>query len=1821
CTTTQGIGRRGGLAGSGGGGGGAGGEGADGGAGGSGNPDGADGTNNEDTAPGGDGGNGGSGGNASPDGAKSWGGAIYFGEDCEVDMSDTIIANHATTTSLRIDPFDPNVGGDPNAFGPGTGGLPGTDGAAGGPGEAGSSTDPSSITTFGGGNYYDFGTKIKMTNCIIAGNTSEQHDGGGEYYAEESTAILNQSEFIGNRARYGAGQFYDPGCSIEAKDCEYAGNVAIRDGGGLFILYECSLDIDDSKFNGNLALGSGGGVYGGGEFDVLESTWYNNSTINIEDTEFYRNLAGFGGGLYWHGEDSEVTVSYSKFDDNTADTGGGLYFSRGAPTIIGCTITNNDATDTLAVDPTSISSYPIIGTIFGDVIYGGGGGIFCWSSDAKIEDCLISDNSSSGSGGGVYLGGDPSAPVLRNCLIKENSAAIDGGGIVANWFVEPTIANCSIINNMAYDSTDANRGRGGGLSCTYETKTTLIDSIIWDNRGNIGNQIAIGSDNEPIYLDRPATLTVSYSDIQGGRAAEAVHVEPGRTLNWLAGNINADPLFVGLNYLSQIEAGQTADSPCVDSGSDLAGNLGMDLYTTRTDRVADAGVVDIGYHSIVRGPEQELILVVVGPGTVQANPDTIDPSKTVYDADNQTYTFTYNSYRGDVVRFTATPDEGYRVKSWAGTNKDPSWNTNVNVLTVDGSQMVRVEFEQDITRNLLVPSQYRTIEEAVQVADQHGTNIIVGRGVHNVTSPGGIDFQGKNITLMSTDPDNPEVIANTIIDCNGARLNNVRAFHFHSGEDQNTKVIGFTIRNGYINGGNGLPGRYGIDTPGIDRPVPYELEPDDNPDPNQTPPRAERGATITGDGYGGGILCENGSSPTIKNCIITNCTVTGAHGGDGAPGWNPVPPGFDLSQLPDEWLFVPPTADPADPPETSGDGQWGGHAGTGEGNGYGGAIACLTGSCPIITNCIIRDNSALGGMGGDGGQGGSTSGGSESGGGSGGFALGDGIGGGIYSDNQSCPIITDSNFVNNVAATGIGGLGGATGDGGALDPPAQPGSIGFVLSFDGIAGGAAYFGDISDANFANCTFIDNKAYILGSYFDFLTNTNIPTFAYTRGGAIFAEINNTVILDDCNFTGNLGGAVYCSSGCTLDVDDCLFIQNTGAIDGGAIYIADRVHMDVNNSSFSSNSAIRDGGAVRSEGDADFTDCSFVGNLAGENGGAIEAYYNTNNPEVRVILRLNFNRCTFTGNQASLGTNGWGGGVHFQDFDARFMDCIFIGNIAKNGGALLLSGGDVTINGGFIDRNTATGGSGISAASTSNISLFLPIEIDLHAIFDSENYLAGLNLGGTGDVGSGRDIGGGIVCSDTQATIENCSLSNNVVEGLNGSGGAINFYGGFVEHSIKNCLLAGNSASVDGGAISCNLFAKPEIKNCTFSENRTNGMGGGIFCDWSSDATIIDSIFNDCNKGAIAEEDFGNTTVKYSLFYNNPDGDHILYDTINQEVHISSGTDLDNTNIEDDPLFVAGPFGKYYLSQLASDQAVDSPALNAGSDLAENLGLSDYTTRTDGQGDAETVDIGYHFIDHEGIPVYNLTAMVAGGRGTVQPTSGTYYAGMPVELTATSMPGWNVGQWFGTDNDASTAAINYVIMDSDKNVAVTFSQVRTLDVPGDYTNIYTAIQDANDGDIIIIAPGVYSYEPEQHPESDYITINNQAITIASTNPQDPCVVAATIIDGRFIMMNVGRDTVLNGLTITNSFENTEWFMDDPPAGAGNDGLPAPGFYGGGLALFGNASPTVLNCRFDRCFLRGVHGGNGNGNAGGDGWGGNGGWAGWAYGGAVYCGYNSN
>jgi predicted outer membrane repeat protein len=713
--------------------------------------------------------------------------------------------------------------------------------------------------------------------------------------------------------------------------------------------------------------------------------------------------------------------------------------------------------------------------------------------------------------------------------------------------------------------------------------------------------------------------------------------------------------------------------------------------------------------------------------------------------------------------------------------------------------------------------------------------------------------------------------------------------------------------------------------------------------------------------------------------------------------------------------------------------------------------------------------------------------------------------------------------------------------------------------------------------------------------------NITTL---RGGGNYYEYEGVADITACTISDNnavgqnafssvgLGGGEYYEVNCNAILNKCEFIGNYAGYDGGGQCFDWSCAVEVNDCKYAGNYAANDGGALKCKSNATLTNCSFGNNKADSDndgygyGGAMDAY------RPGTTLKVDFNNCSFSGNQAI-----YGGGFSSENFDANFIDCYFIGNTARDGGGLDLAYGDVFISGGAVKENSATDGDG-----------------------------------------------GGFNCWSTIAEIRNCTISDNFADGVypaGGSGGAINFYGGASAQAVFNCLITGNSAAVDGGAIFCSN-ATPEIGNCTFSGNLAGGYGGAIFSDFISNPNITDCIFEGCNSHAIHEEDFGgNAIVRYSLFYNNPDGDYydsgtrLVYKGAGQVGSIPGGSN----NLYGNPLFVSGDLGGYYLSQIAAGQGSNSPAINNGSDTAANLGLDTFTTRTDNVGDAGQVDRGYHYRDSAGVGTFQLTASVVGGHGSVAPTSGTYYAGTVVTLTATPNAGWRVKAWSGTDNDSSTATTNTVIMNSDRTVTVKFEQPKTLIVAvggggeGYYSTIQDAISDTKDGDTIVVYPGIYY--------GGYFGVSvyvDKSITIRSMHPDDPCCVAATIIDGyNEYQFNEGynnlgvtfgphtnADTILNGFTIQNcgGYWGTSIDGQRTPTNHPN-GYDGGMGYGAAIRVASGGGPVIKNCVIRDNLVIGGNAGNGVAATGPpDGFNaGRGGWGGYAWGGAIHCGTNSS
>jgi predicted outer membrane repeat protein len=129
-------------------------------------------------------------------------------------------------------------------------------------------------------------------------------------------------------------------------------------------------------------------------------------------------------------------------------------------------------------------------------------------------------------------------------------------------------------------------------------------------------------------------------------------------------------------------------------------------------------------------------------------------------------------------------------------------------------------------KNQLVPSQYPTIQAAVNAAAS-GDTIIISPGQYAGTGNTYITISGKFVKIRSINPSDPNIVAGTVLECYGAPANNSE---FYLNPGCSVVLDGLTIRDGYSN-------------------------------------------------TGGGAIYSNGSMAIIRNCVFRDCTAPNYDGG------------------------------------------------------------------------------------------------------------------------------------------------------------------------------------------------------------------------------------------------------------------------------------------------------------------------------------------------------------------------------------------------------------------------------------------------------------------------------------------------------------------------------------------------------------------------------------------------------------------------------------------------------------------------------------------------------------------------------------------------------------------------------------------------------------------------------------------------------------------------------------------------------------------------------------------------------------------------------
>ena len=162
----------------------------------------------------------------------------------------------------------------------------------------------------------------------------------------------------------------------------------------------------------------------------------------------------------------------------------------------------------------------------------------------------------------------------------------------------------------------------------------------------------------------------------------------------------------------------------------------------------------------------------------------------------------------------------------------------------------------------------------------------------------------------------------------------------------------------------------------------------------------------------------------------------------------------------------------------------------------------------------------------------------------------------------------------------------------------------------------------------------------------------------------------------------GGAITIQLGIKT-IRGCYFTENSGRV-GGAILTGISV-VTVDACTFDGNAAERLGGALYATADFSVTNCRFTRNIARQRGGAV--YANQGLTDIEDVPRTRFQNCVFLDNLAMNGGAAFVGDPAgpVAAGEVAFSGCTFLGNGALLGGGAI--GTSATPNGAFVDLHNS------------------------------------------------------------------------------------------------------------------------------------------------------------------------------------------------------------------------------------------------------------------------------------------------------------------------------------------------------------------------------------------------------------------------------------------------------------------------------------------------------------------------------------------------------
>ena len=370
---------------------------------------------------------------------------------------------------------------------------------------------------YGGGVYLSRNSVLDVTGGSFSGN-SAGNCGGAVYSMGTVTAV--DVDFVGNITGYRGGAIHSEGSSSVSSTLTvvggsfesnqgsaggaissyltvnasitgtadspviFANNVSTAGGGAFWGAGSTSSATAHPVFTANyVAFNNNSAVKTGGAFDISKAT-----EVELSNTTFDGNSAGCGGAIYSVGQKSAqcaVTIngdSYFKSNTATVETGGAIHNVNSVLTVQGADNTKIEFTQNTSADS-------------GGAVYNKG--------TANVENVEFELNSSETDGGAIYNSG--TFVIDGTLTFNKNEAGRSGGAVYNSSSLEFTgeAATRTFTDNKA--------DLGGAVYNESDTALVIADSVFTDNEATTAGGAIYNKAGEISVVNIPFTNNLAVS--------------------------------------------------------------------------------------------------------------------------------------------------------------------------------------------------------------------------------------------------------------------------------------------------------------------------------------------------------------------------------------------------------------------------------------------------------------------------------------------------------------------------------------------------------------------------------------------------------------------------------------------------------------------------------------------------------------------------------------------------------------------------------------------------------------------------------------------------------------------------------------------------------------------------------------------------------------------------------------------------------------------------------------------------------------------------------------------------------------------------------------------------------------------------------------------------------------------------------------------------------------------------------------------------------------------------------------------------------------